>query len=139
MRAASAVLDTNVIVSALLKAEGREALILDLAVCRRFSLAVSEPLLEEYEGVLRRPRFGFDPQEVARSLRAIRGVAAVVEPRERLNVARDPDDNMILECAVEAGSEFVVTGNTRHFPARFRRLQVLPPRQFLIVLAARLE
>ncbi len=139
MHAVSAVLDTDVIISAHLKPEGREALILDLALCRRFGLAVSEPLLEEYEGVLRCPRFGFDPRDVARSLRAIRRVAVLFHPRELLKVTRDPDDNMILECAVEAGAEFVVTGNTRHFPSRLRSLQILAPRHFLIVLAARLE
>lgn len=131
-------LDTNVIVSAHLKPGGREALILELALAGRFRLVVSEALLEEYEGVLRRPRFGFNAAAVTRSIRAIREIAHVVRPGEKLHVARDPDDNKVLECAVEGEAGYVVTGNTRDFPTQFRTVHIIPPRQFLVVLAAEL-
>lgn len=134
----SAVLDTNVIVSAHLKPDGREALILALALSGRFALVVSEPLLEEYEGVLRRPRFSFTAVAVTRSIHASRRVARIVKPEEELHVTRDPDDNKVLECAVEGNAAYLVTGNTRDFPAQFRQVRILPPRQFLVILAAHL-
>jgi len=136
--AVSAVLDTNVVVSAHLKPDGREALILALALSARFTFIVSEALLEEYEGVLGRPRFGFDPAAVTRSIRAIRRTAVLVKPSEVLHVTRDPDDNKVLECVVEGAAEYVVTGNIRDFPAQFRKVRVIPSRQFLIILAAHL-
>lgn len=139
MRAVKAVLDTNVVVSAHLQGQGREALILELALAGTFKLALSEALLEEYEGVLRRPRFGLDPGKIARSLRAIRDAALLVRPQKQLHVTRDPDDNKVLECAWEASAEYVVTGNTRHFPTEYQGTRIIPPRQFLEILAARLE
>jgi uncharacterized protein len=134
-----AVLDTNIVVSAHLKAEGREALILELALAAKFKLCASEPIFEEYEAVLMRPRFGFDPQKIAKSLKAIRKVSLFVRPRKPLRVARDPDDDKFLECALEAGAECLVTGNLRHFPARFRGTRVVSPRESLVILAAQIE
>ena len=139
MPGVSAVLDTNVVVSAHLKAKGQEALILELALSGSFTIIASPPLLEEYEGVLRRPRFGLDPKSITRSIQAIRKQARVVQPKHELRVTRDPDDNMVLECAVEGGAAYVVTGNTRDFPTRFQDVRVIPPRQFLVILAAHLE
>lgn len=137
--APSAVLDTNVIISAHLKASGQEALILELALSGKFTLIASPALLEEYESVLRRPRFGFNPTSVTRSIRAIRDHAVLVQPAKRLHITRDPDDNMVLECAMEGGAAYIVTGNTRDFPAEFRNVRIIPSRQFLVILAAHLD
>jgi putative PIN family toxin of toxin-antitoxin system len=62
------VLDTNVVVSAHLNSEGYERHVLDLALAGKLQLAVSEIILAEYEGVLRRPRFGRTARQVNRSL-----------------------------------------------------------------------
>jgi uncharacterized protein len=134
-----AVLDTNVIVSALLKGEGQEALIFDLAKSRRFTLVVSQALLAEYEAVLRRPEFGFAPRKVKKAMRDIQSQALHANPQTHVHAARDPDDNMVLECALAGGAQYVVTGNTRHFPREFQGIRVIPPRQFLVILAAELE
>ncbi|MBZ5544621.1 MAG: putative toxin-antitoxin system toxin component, PIN family [Acidobacteriia bacterium] len=139
MRVVKAVLDTNVVVSAHLKGEGQEALILELALSGRVQLVVSEALLEEYVGVLHRPRFDLDPVKIERSIQAIRKAALLVQPHKRLHITRDPDDNKVLECALEAGAEYVVTGNTRHFLKLFQNVKVIPSRQFLEILATLLE
>ena len=131
-----AVLDTNVILSAHLNSEGPSKVILDLLFARYFRSFVSNPLLEEYEEVLRRPRFGCDPREVARSMRLIRSAAILVVPRKAIKIASDPDDNKILECALEGRADFVVTGNIRDFPHRFQDIRVIPPRRFLTLLAS---
>lgn len=131
-----AVLDTNVVVSAHLNSEGQAAIILGLAFGRHFRWFVSRALLEEYEGVLRREKFDLNPREVASSIRAIRRMATLVEPRRKVSVTHDPDDNKVLECALEARADYVVTGNTRDFPSRYRDIRVLRPVQFLTVLAA---
>jgi len=134
-----AVLDTNVIVSALLQDEGREALLLYLALSGSFTLIVLRALIEEYEEVLRRPAFEFNPTHITRSLQAIRDAARIVQPQKELHVTRDPDDNLVLECAWEGGAEYVVTGNTRDFPKEFRGIRTVPPREFMVVLAGRRE
>ncbi len=131
----SAVLDTNVVVSALLQPEGAAAPILDLAMSKYFHCYVSESLLEEYGEVLARAHFGLDRRRVTKYIRKMRKTAVVVAPRKKLSITSDPDDNMILECALEARADYVVTGNVRHFPAKFQDIRVILPRQFLTLLA----
>jgi len=131
-----AVLDTNVVLSAHLTIAGPSAVILDLVFSKFFRCFVSYPLLEEYEEVLKRPRFGFDAREIARSLRLIRNATIRVTPRKPLTVTRDPDDNKVLECALEARADYVVTGNTRDFPPRFQDIRIISPCSFLTILAS---
>ncbi|MGO4879570.1 MAG: putative toxin-antitoxin system toxin component, PIN family [Bryobacteraceae bacterium] len=59
----------------------------------------------------------------------------MVRPTRRLLEAQDDPDNRFLECAVAAGADFLITGNTRHFPARFESIRVVTPRQFLDLIA----
>jgi uncharacterized protein len=134
----SAVLDTNVVVSAQLNEQGAPGLILELALSRAFRLFVSEPLLEEYFAVLCRPRFGFHTRDVLKLMKDIRRASTLVRPRRALSVTPDPDDNQVLECALQAGSDFIVTGNLRHFPPRFRGIRAIAPASFLIVLISEL-
>lgn len=60
-------LDTNIIVSAHLNAEGYERHVLDLVLARKLQIVISEVIFVEYEGVLRRPKFGIQPRLVSRS------------------------------------------------------------------------
>jgi len=131
-----AVLDTNVVVSAHLEAEGREALILGLAIAGWFRSFASEALFAEYEGVLRRAKFKFDEKRVAHWLKEMRASMRLVKLKRKLQVTADPDDNLVLECALEARADYVVTGNLRHFPKQFQDIRVISPKQFLTVLAA---
>jgi putative PIN family toxin of toxin-antitoxin system len=131
-----AVLDTNVVLSAHLNTGGPPAVIFDLIFARFFRCFVSNPLLEEYEEVLKRPRFGLDAREIATSLRLMRNVAVLVAPRKRLQITTDPDDNKVLECALEARADYVVTGNIRHYPQQFQDIRVILPRRFMTLLAS---
>jgi uncharacterized protein len=132
-----AVLDTNVVVSAHLTADGPAALIFRLALSRYFQCCVSEEILEEYCEVLQRRKFRLDGDYVVQSLSAFRAAAILVNPRIQIVAARDPDDDKILECAIAAKADYIVTGNIRDFPKQFRGVSVFPPRGFLNVLASR--
>jgi uncharacterized protein len=134
----SAVLDTNVVVSGQLRTKGIPAQVSDLALARRFRCFVSESLISEYQAVLLRPRFGFSAKDVAELMQALRRIAILVSPRKQVTVALDPNDNHILECALEARADYIVTGNIRHFPAQFQDIRIITPRQFLTIFASRL-
>ncbi len=126
-----AVYDTNVIVAALLNPDGLPALLLDLVTQNRIQLFLSSFLLSEYKAVLQRPKFGFPLAKVKNVVRTIRSHAVIVNPRENLQVLTDPSDNHILSCAVEAGANYLVTGNTRHFRfSVFRGVGIVSPRRF---------
>jgi uncharacterized protein len=131
-----AVLDTNVVVSAHLNLEGPPRVILDLAFARFFRCFASDPLLKEYEDVLKRPCFACDPKEIAKSMRLMRNAITIVVPRRKLRITRDPDDNIVLECALAARVDYVVTGNSRDFPERFQDIRIITPRRFLTILAS---
>jgi len=130
-----AVLDTNVVVSASLTAAGPSAQILKAGFAGYFDWFASEELLDEYHEVLLRPRLKLNRKEVLQVLELIRQTATLVIPGERFSVASDPDDDRVIECAVEAQADYIVTGNLRHFPANVRGIVALRPRGFLEVLS----
>ena len=71
------VYDTNVVVSAALKAGSIPASLVALALGQRVTLCLSPIILEEYEAVLKRPKFGFDAHTVDMFLRDLRLVAVL--------------------------------------------------------------
>jgi len=103
---------------------------------KRFWCFASAALFTEYEEVLRRPKFGLDEKRVTRSIRELRRNVRVVKPSRELKVTKDPDDNLVLECALAARADYVVTGNRPDFPGQFQDIRVVGPKQFLMVLAA---
>jgi putative PIN family toxin of toxin-antitoxin system len=130
-----AVLDTNVVVSANLVDEGPSAAILDLAINKAILMVVSPPVLEEYEKVLQRPRLKLDPAQVAAVMALIRKNGVLVHPTVRATSAKgDESDNRFLECAGAAQADYIVTGNTKHFPELFEQSRVVTPRQFIDVI-----
>jgi putative PIN family toxin of toxin-antitoxin system len=125
------VLDTNVLVSANLSEEGLEALVVSLALNRKIQLHVSEPILQEYERVLRYPRLKFQAKEVARFLARLRRSRVLVMPTRKVSASPDEADNRFLECAEAARADFLVTGNKKHFPQRWKTTEVVNTRELL--------
>jgi len=58
-------------------------------------------------------------------------MSRVVAPRKKVRVSTDPDDDIFLECAEAAKAHYLVTGNIRHFPDRWKYTKTVTPRQFL--------
>jgi len=126
------VLDTNVIVSALLQPVGPPAQVFVLALGGPLQLCViSANIYAEYEEVISRPRFKRSEEIIASALRAIRNKGFWVRPTARLHVCADPDDNIFLECAQTARAEYLVTGNLKHFPPTWGSTHIVSPRHLL--------
>jgi putative PIN family toxin of toxin-antitoxin system len=111
--------------------DGLEALIVSLALNRRIQFYVSEPILEEYQRVLRYPRLKFDMREVGQFLTRLRRSCVLVRPLYTVSVSPDDSDNRFLECAEAANADFLVTGNKRHFPKRWKETEVVNARELL--------
>jgi predicted nucleic acid-binding protein len=60
----------------------------------------------------------------------------LVTPRKRVQIATDPDDDKVIECALAGRADFIVTGNIRHFPTQFQDILVVSPRKFIEILAS---
>ena len=131
------VLDTNILVSALLKPAGLESTILLLALRGRFELWVTPAILAEYAEVLGRPRLKIDPVASGAAMAAIRKVCHVVHPTRRLSISRDEPDNRFYECADAAQAHYLVTGNARHFRVRQGATEIVTTRQFIAASIAR--
>src|SRR5271165_6195143 len=131
-----AVLDTNIVVSALLSPEGSIASILDLAALQQFRCYVSVPILAEYVDVLGRAYLGLNQRTTSRAVERLRRSAVIVEPSRQVRACLHAGDNKFLECALDARADYIVTGNVRHFPVRFQDIRVVLPKQFLTTLAA---
>jgi putative PIN family toxin of toxin-antitoxin system len=106
------VLDTNVLISAILFG-GKPRQILEKAIRGEIQLCISEPILEEFRGVLRRSKFDYSPEMIQIILTELTGIAHLVNPSRAIEVvSEDPADNRILECAVEAKASYIVTGDS---------------------------
>jgi len=127
-----AVYDTNIIVSAVLHKGRLPASLLSLALEGKVELFVSEELLKEYEGVLKRPKFKLDEKEIGNLMKLIKRKSIKVKPTKRLTIIKkDPVDNRILECALEAEVDFIVTGNKKHLPFdKFHGIKIVNPQEF---------
>jgi len=101
-------LDTNIYVSGL-EFNGIGSRLLGMARYGQVCLDISAAILDELMTVLR-DDFAWDGYRMHDMREKLVGMSNFVVPAETLNVVPDdPDDNRILECAVEAGSDFLVT------------------------------
>ena len=129
------VIDTNIVVSAMLRSDGLPEAVFNLAIGHReIRMYFSEPVMAEYEEVLRRPRFDIQPDKVTNALARIRETGLVVTPTVSVTAARDPDDNIFLECAQSAEAEYLVTGNLKDFPRVWLTTRIVTAREFMEVI-----
>ncbi len=131
------VLDTNVVVSGILVPGGPPGKVLELWADGILRVAVSPALLEEYLGVLLRPKFNSagsseGRQKVLESFLQLRNTVAVLPKSLLTVVADDPPDNRVLECAAVCGAACIVSGD-RHLLAltKFGTTPILTPAAFL--------
>lgn len=119
------VIDTNILVSALLKRHSNEALVLTATLSGKFDLVVSAAVLAEYALVLARPKFGFSSTEVRATLTALRHAGQLVRPISSVTASPDESDNRFLECAEAGHADYLVTGNIKHFPPKWGKTRVV--------------
>ena len=130
-----AVIDTNVIVSALLKWNSVPGVVLQ-AVFNGFVVPVyNDEILNEYRNVLNRPKFGFSSELISETISQIESLGVMENALETVAEAMpDPKDIVFYSIALSHGKTaetHLVTGNVKHFPAN---PIVVTPRQILDIL-----
>jgi putative PIN family toxin of toxin-antitoxin system len=134
------VLDANVMVSGLISRQGPPDHILNKWLSGHFQLFVSPQILDELRRVLRYPRIyeRLPKEQTAELLNKIGVASEVLAGTIKLDVLTiDPSDNIYLSCAVEAKTDYLVTGNRDHFEeagAKIRGVRIISPRVFLDIL-----
>lgn len=134
------VLDTNVWVSILMKKTlARE--FSDLFETRKIKVYSSEEILKEISRVLAYPKIseiirlsGIGMEDIIKS---IVENSIIVKPKNRVSVIKeDVEDNKILECAIQANANFIVSGDIHLIKLKkFKEIKILNPREFLEIVS----
>ena len=131
-----AVVDTNIIIRAMIKPKGTVGPVLGRLRDGDYTLVYSEPLLAEMLAKLAPPRIRDKYQlrdvEVADLLALLVLRGELVSPERPLKICRDPKDDMLIETALAGGAESVVTGDNDLLSLKeFETVRFVTPRIFL--------
>ena len=132
-----AVLDTGVLIAAVLSANGAPAELLRLWLDGVFEIVVSEKLLSELDRVLRRPKFRsyLSLREVERYLELLsRWTERASDGSADLSYTSDPNDDYLVALAVSTKVDFLVSGDKHLLKVEHSVVPVLSPRQALELL-----
>ena len=109
------VIDTNVLVSAVISPTGPNARVFDLIVADKIRPYVTGALIQEYERLRH-----LDKRRATNVRRLLKAIAVKVKSPGRLKISNHEDDNRIYECAVAAKAHYIVTENAKHFPTPYK-------------------
>ena len=127
------VLDTNILISALLFG-GKPREILHLRVLKKIQFITSIQLLAELSDVLSK-KFKFSDEKTKAVDKKFRRMVLEVHPAFQINILADNVDNRILEAAVEGKCEYVITGdkNFRNL-SKYQNIKIVTPSEFLEIM-----
>jgi uncharacterized protein len=128
------VIDTNVIVSALIQKSYPFLIIDDLFLNDLIEVCISEEVLEEYLAVLHRKKFLKYPEFVVKAesfLISLEYMAIKFQPKSQLTILKDSGDDKFLELSKECHADYLITGNTTDFTMkRFGKTKIVNPKEF---------
>ncbi len=128
------VIDTNVLVSALIQRSYPFLIIDELFFDSKITLCISDELLEEYYDVLNRDKFAKYPDFVTKAeqlLVEIEEKSTIYTPEIKLDIIKDKDDNKLLELADESNADYLITGNTNDFTiAKYKNTKIVTPKEY---------
>ncbi len=96
-------------------------------------LFVSEALIFELGEVLKRPKFGIPPSIINQIISELSTLSELVRPSGNIaKITDDPADNRILECAVEAKADYIVSGDNHLLELKdYRSIKIVTPQELL--------
>jgi len=126
------VLDTNVVVSAIVYGGNPQA-ILQAAILKTIDVFVSESLVRELQDVLQRPQFGLSIQFVQNAIAEFTTIAEWVVPQKHYDLIKDdPADNLVLDCAVASEADYLVTGDKHLLRlGKCGKVMIIKPQDFV--------
>ncbi|UTC62313.1 putative toxin-antitoxin system toxin component, PIN family [Treponema sp. OMZ 787] len=129
-----AVIDTNVLVSAFLKENSIPRFVINYMYAGKIIPIYNEEIISEYFAVLSRPKFCFPKEAVNIAVNAIQKIGLKMDGINVEETIPDPKDIVFYAVTLDARQRFesyLITGNTKHFPAK---TFVLTPRQILDIV-----
>ena len=134
-----AVVDTNILVRAVIKPAGSVGPVLQRLRRREYSLLISRAMLDELIEVLNRPllrrKYRLSEQVLRATIRLIVLRSEFIRPDRQITACRDPSDDKFLEVAVSGGAQVIVSGDEdRLILNPFDAIPIVPPDRFLAML-----
>ena len=129
-----AVIDTNTLISALGWKEGNPRKVLELCILGKCRLMESLDLIKEVVSVISRHKLNFIAvEEKNQFLVFLLQISSLVKPKEKINaVKEDSKDNIVLECAVEAKADYIVSGDQHLLKLKeFKGIKIITAKEFL--------
>ena len=125
------VIDTNVIVSALLSPYSFSSQVVRLVFTKKIDIALDSRIISEYREVLMRPKFDFELDNVKIIMDYLYDIAEkIIAPPISISLP-DPDDKMFYEVAISANAEYLITGNKKHFSENIcKETKIISPKEF---------
>ena len=108
------VLDTNIIVSALIAPAGKSAAIIDAWLEGKFTLLTCTTHVDELRATLQKPRVAelVKPYKAGRLVNQIKKLAEDIDPLPRVERSPDPTDDFLLALSEAGKADYLVTGDT---------------------------
>lgn len=133
------ILDTSVLVAASRSRNGASYALLSMLPSRQFEIALTVALYTEWQSVLTRPEHlppGTNANDAMGFLRYLASIAHLQDVHFLWRpFLRDPDDDMVLECAVASGCQYIITHHVKDFKrATELNVRALTPAEFLTLL-----
>ncbi len=126
------VIDTNVYISGL-TFTGKPNEVLELMIKEKIEVYISPFILGEIETILKKT-FGWDEEQVKKALNQIKRKVTQIQPKAKVSIVKQKDsDNRIIECAIEAKAQYLVSGDTKHLlPLKqYHGIKIISPAKFL--------
>jgi uncharacterized protein len=125
------VVDTNVLVSALLNPFGKPAAVLGLILEEKANICYDSRIIAEYMEVLHRPKFGFPFNEVRDLIEFVKDTGTICTPGFDILKSTHADDLPFAQVCLATRAEYLITGNIDHFPKRIGQTSIVTPSHFL--------
>ncbi|WP_414565357.1 MULTISPECIES: putative toxin-antitoxin system toxin component, PIN family [unclassified Anabaena] len=131
------VIDTNVLISAVLSPEGTARKALNKAY-EKFKIAQSDETYQELKTRIYKDKFDkyISSEDRQYFLDIVKKYSQFIEVKSQINTCRDPDDNKFLELAKDANAEFLITGDQDLLSLRTiaeYQNQIITPKDFLAI------
>lgn len=128
------ILDTNVIVSALISSSIPSKILYDYVLTKKVITCLSDEIFQEYSEVLKRKKFTKYYNFISKAtvvLSKLSEISNFYLPERKINLLNDKSDNIFLELAAASSADYLITGNILDFTFNeFENTKILTPREY---------
>jgi len=129
------VLDANIFISSIFWS-GNPRVVLDRVIANLDELFITKEILDEIEAVIGRPKFHVGQEQINFIMKSIEEISnTVVIKNHKINKSRGKTDNKYLECAVNAKSDYIISGDNHLLEIKeYKKIKIITPKNYLEIV-----